>query len=289
MSDDREFWRATSDWLEAGSDRTPPAAVDAVLLAVRTTRQDRPLPLPGLPFRLPLVARVALVATALVAFALLAFNLVLVVGQHRPPTDTVPVSTPIPLMVSSGDTGTPFKAGTRYTTADPFPIRITFSGPAGWEGNIGGPYAVWLGPPVGDQPVMFNTSVYPYLDPCRSDTRTVGPPPATVAGVVDALDALPGVDVTDRAATIGGRAATLLTATAPGSLAGCANGAYRLWELPLGTVVTLPPGATLRIWVVDVGAQWPLVIGAEDHAAWPPQLRAATEQLLDSLQIKPSS
>jgi hypothetical protein len=289
MSDDREFRRATRAWLEAGSDRTPPAAVDAVLLAVRTTRQDRVLPLPRLPFHLPLIARVALVAAAFVTFALLTVNLVLVAGRRQPPTDSVPRPTPVALMVSNGDTGTPFTVGTRYITADPFPVRITFSGPTGWEGNIGGPYAVWLGPPVGDQPVMFNTSIYPYLDPCHSDNQTVNPPPTTGAGVVDALDALPGVDVTDRAAIIGGRAATLLTATAPGSLADCINGVYRFWELPLGTVVTLPPGAMLRIWVVDVGAAWPLVIAAEDHPAWPPQLRAATQQLLDSLEIKPSS
>ena len=37
MSDDRAFERTTSEWLEAGSDRTPPHAIEAVLLAIRTT------------------------------------------------------------------------------------------------------------------------------------------------------------------------------------------------------------------------------------------------------------
>jgi TolB protein len=41
MSDDRTFERAMQAWLESGSDRTPSAAVDAVLLAVRTTPQER--------------------------------------------------------------------------------------------------------------------------------------------------------------------------------------------------------------------------------------------------------
>ena len=39
MSDDRAFERAVDDWLEDGSDRTPRPAVDAVLLAIKTTPQ----------------------------------------------------------------------------------------------------------------------------------------------------------------------------------------------------------------------------------------------------------
>jgi hypothetical protein len=35
------FDRAVTDWLESGSDQTPSAAIDAVLLAVRTTPQER--------------------------------------------------------------------------------------------------------------------------------------------------------------------------------------------------------------------------------------------------------
>ena len=46
MNDDRAFERATRDWLEAGSDRTPPPVMDAVFLAVRTTPQERDLRIP---------------------------------------------------------------------------------------------------------------------------------------------------------------------------------------------------------------------------------------------------
>jgi hypothetical protein len=68
MSDDAAFERATSDWLEAGSDRTPPEVLDAVLLAVRTTPQERDLRIPWMvtpmPTYLRLVAAVAIVAIA---------------------------------------------------------------------------------------------------------------------------------------------------------------------------------------------------------------------------------
>lgn len=43
---DQLFEHAVRDWLGDGSDRTPPAAIDAVLLAVRTTPQERDLRVP---------------------------------------------------------------------------------------------------------------------------------------------------------------------------------------------------------------------------------------------------
>jgi hypothetical protein len=41
MSTDREFERVAEDWLDAGTDSTPPEVIDAVLLAVRNTPQER--------------------------------------------------------------------------------------------------------------------------------------------------------------------------------------------------------------------------------------------------------
>ncbi len=46
MNDDRAFERATREFLEDGSDRTSAATIDAVLLAVRTTPQERDLRIP---------------------------------------------------------------------------------------------------------------------------------------------------------------------------------------------------------------------------------------------------
>ena len=68
MSDDRGFERAMQAWLDSGSDRTPPAAVDAVLLAVRTTPQERGM---RAPWRTPDMNTPMRIAAALAAVAVL--------------------------------------------------------------------------------------------------------------------------------------------------------------------------------------------------------------------------
>ncbi len=66
MSEDQAFERATNEWLEGGSDRTPPHVADAVLLAVKTTPQERDLGVPRrftlMPTYLRLAAGIAIVA-----------------------------------------------------------------------------------------------------------------------------------------------------------------------------------------------------------------------------------
>jgi hypothetical protein len=68
MTRDRDFERATTDWLDAGSDSTPPHVIDAVLLAVRTTPQERDL---RIPWRIPSM-KSPLYAAAAVAVVLFA-------------------------------------------------------------------------------------------------------------------------------------------------------------------------------------------------------------------------
>lgn len=57
MNDQRDFERATTDWLEAGTDVTPPHVIDAVLLAVRTTPQERDL---RVPWRTPIMNKLVI-------------------------------------------------------------------------------------------------------------------------------------------------------------------------------------------------------------------------------------
>jgi Tol biopolymer transport system component len=68
MSDDRGFERAMHAWLESGSDRTPPAAIDAVLLAARTTPQERGV---RAPWRTPDMNTPMRLAAAVAAIAVL--------------------------------------------------------------------------------------------------------------------------------------------------------------------------------------------------------------------------
>lgn len=100
MSDDRAFDVAMQRWLDAGSDRTPTPAIDAVLLAIRTTPQDRDLRISRrftlMTFPMRLAAGIALVAiVGLGAFAFLGGNS----GPGSPPTPppTVePTDSPLP-------------------------------------------------------------------------------------------------------------------------------------------------------------------------------------------------
>jgi len=129
---DQMFERAVRDWLEDGSDRTPPTATNAVLLAIKTTPQERGL---RIPWRFPLMpayvryaAAVAIVA--IVGVGVIAFNVRPPgIGSTTPaPTLTAaPASTPVSSEVARGIT-----AWTAYTSTL-YP-RMNFRYPADWSG-----------------------------------------------------------------------------------------------------------------------------------------------------------
>ena len=121
---DQQFERAVNDWLGDGSDRTPPRAIDGVLLAVKTTPQEWDL---GIPWRfppMPAMTRVTgIAAVALVAVvgagALIYLNSRAPSGPGgAPPATQAPTpsptvaSTPEPSYVAQGITG-----WTAYTSA----------------------------------------------------------------------------------------------------------------------------------------------------------------------------
>jgi hypothetical protein len=96
---DRPFERAVHDWLEAGSDRTPPAAVDAVLFAIKTTPQQRDLWIPRrfnlMPAYMRLAAAVAIVV--IVGVGVLAYNSRSPgVGSETPNPTVAPTGSPAP-------------------------------------------------------------------------------------------------------------------------------------------------------------------------------------------------
>ncbi len=75
MSDDRAFENATSEWLESGSDGTPPHAIEAVLLAIRTTPQERDLRVPWGTVHMPAVLRFAALVAIVAVAAVVTINL----------------------------------------------------------------------------------------------------------------------------------------------------------------------------------------------------------------------
>lgn len=120
MNDDRAFERATRDWLEAGSDSTPAATIDAVLLAVRTTPQERDLRIPwrmtALPTPIRLVAAIAIFAVA--GFAALSLFKAPAIGPNPTPSPTVLVSP------TTTPTSTPAPSPTAPTPGAEFPSGV---------------------------------------------------------------------------------------------------------------------------------------------------------------------
>jgi hypothetical protein len=141
---DKLFERALHDWLEDGSDRTPLPAIEAVLLAVKTTPQERALRIPRRFTLMPTYLRIAALA-AVVAIA--GFGLMKFFGASPQvggvPT-TAPTATPAP-------TAAPTTAATATATA-----LLSFTSPLyGYTVRYPGNYTVvpatttW---PAGDVP-----------------------------------------------------------------------------------------------------------------------------------------
>jgi hypothetical protein len=138
MNDDRMFKLAVDDWLEAGSDRTPRPAVDAVLLAIRTTPQERDL---RIPWRNHTMSSPLRLGAAIAVIAVVA-----VVGANylRPGTDPgigatptttpSPTVTPAPSPTSAAPTRSPLVTSdwTEYTSSQ---YGSTLAYPPDWTSD----------------------------------------------------------------------------------------------------------------------------------------------------------
>lgn len=104
MTDDRSLERAARTWLEAGPTQAPDRAVDAALLRIDATTQERDL---RVPWRLPstITNRLALVVAAIVVLVAgaFAFTRVASVGQTSPTTapSIAPSSAPSPTPINA--------------------------------------------------------------------------------------------------------------------------------------------------------------------------------------------
>ena len=247
MSDDREFLRATTDWLEAGSDRTPPKAVDAVLLAIRTTRQDRVLRNPWRPIDMNALVKALVVATAVVAIALAWYSFgpsgTSSIGVLPVPTPT-PSPSPTPQVLSSDLAA--IDAGRRYE----FPIRgtnpkISFTTPSGWTAGAGIP-TTFATKDYGDSgpvaPLFFPQPFdHGFKDPCTDHTPVVPAAGSGAAGLLAVIAAQPGIDagpITDVA--VGGHDGQYVDYTVTTDPATCGNGQDGFWIWG-----TCPPPVTI--------------------------------------------
>ena len=143
MSDTRDFELAVNRWLDDGRDTTPSEVLDAVLLAARSTPQERDL---RLPWRAPAPSKVlTLGAAAAIVIAVVVGPPLLgslgSVGSTEP--TTTPVASPTEASpAASAAFGTlprqcaEVEAGTYRASIGP--ASITMSVPAGWSGSNNG-------------------------------------------------------------------------------------------------------------------------------------------------------
>jgi hypothetical protein len=282
---DNEFERIARDWLEEGPTSMTDRALRSALDEIHATRQRRVIAalrrftIMGNTFRLAALAAAIVLATVVGVPRL--FPSGGGGGSQAPLPTASPSPAPSPRAMTTGDWA-PLEPGA-HITADPFLARLTFTVPAGWSGNMGGPYAVFLGNASSTDTLWFEVFDDLYADPCHDHNRRLNPKPGpSVDELANALAALPGLEVTPPTdVTLGGYQGKQLTITAPAT-----GGSCRVWVLPLGATNDMAAGDQQRLWILDVDGQR-LIIDAPEPPAMTAATKAETQAVLDSIHIEP--
>jgi hypothetical protein len=310
-TDDREFWLATTSWLEAGSDATPPEAVDAVLLAIKTTRQERVLRSPWRPITMSAFAKIAIAAAAAVAVALVWINFgpSSDVGGAPPIPTPTPSPTPMPSFINSSSF-LPLAAG-RYGYAIHWPNpAMTFTVPStGWtadqfvvgkgaNADKGGPSAAgaWM------MPYPFD---HGFKDPCTDHTPVVPAAGSGPDGLLDVIVHQPGINSTGKIVdvSVGGIAGRAVDYTVTADPTTCGNGQDGFWifgscRAPVAVGCEMVgdgdrrygvfKNARERAYVIPVGGKFYTIVTSQ-----PGDLSAADQQelqtFLDSIAFGPTN
>jgi hypothetical protein len=309
---DLQFERAVTDWLEDGSDRTPRRAIDGVLLAVKTTPQERDL---RIPWRFPpmpaLTRATGIAAVALVATV--AAGGVLYTGFGGPgasptptigPTPTSPPPTPTaaatPKPVGDGLLSPGNYAETLSATDAGVKVNFTLTEPWEWFGSSLFPVSSGPGLPGGLVIQFLDiTSLNP--DPCHW-RGTDGDIDAgtTVAHLVAALAAQTAYAVSDPVnVTIGGYSGQRVDITGPtepytsrtdaGAAPDCDDEVVRLWntaEHGESGIHLQGPANRWQANILDIDGTR-LVVVAQDFPGTTPADRARLDAVIESLVIEP--
>ncbi len=229
---------------------------------------------------------------ALVTVPVLAIAVALVAGlqfaSHRPAAGEVSGSPPSarPFPGETGFTST-LDAG-RYVTSDPFSVKVSVTVPAGWKGEVGGPYAVFLSTADGsgnDGPAVLTLVLSPavYADSCQG--QSPGSLSASVNDFVKAIGAIRGVSVTKpKEVTLGGLKGEQVTLTAPAHGINCVDDEALVMTLPLGHDFGLATGQTMSLTALDDRGQL-LVLEEETTSDATAQDRAQLAAALESMSI----
>lgn len=295
MSADREVTRIVRSWLEEGVTALPDRVLEHVLDQVPATRQRRAWWPARRAFNMNLPIRLA-IATAAVVMTLVLGSQFLPNGSGvggGPTATPAPTPTPTPIPIPVGTTEITFGGPGTYVAGTPFPIRFTVTVPAGWTGNVGGPYAVYLDKSAGygysGGAIALTLSQDLYADPC-TDRGSLDPQPGpTVDDLAAALATLPGFDATTPTdVVVQGYEGKQLTLTAPASFDGCTFASpdgYRLFILPLGAIYSFSPGQRTTFLILDVQGKR-LVISSATYPASTAQTQAEVQAVLDSIRFE---
>jgi len=278
MNDDTAFERATRELMELGSDRTPDTTIDAVLLAVRTTPQERDLRIPWRNAPMSnltrLVAAIAIIVVVGVA-ALIAINRGPNVGGLAAPT---PTATPAPTLPAGQIPSGTYRAG-----------FVTYTLPAGWTAF--GSLTILKSnaePPKGMAVDLWQIATV-YNDPCHWQT-TAAPVGPTVDALVAAFVAQKrGSTVTPVAVTIDGFSGKQIDLMVPldVALGSCDGGQYKTWTDPSGgDRFNQGPGQHDLLDILDVNGQT-LVIQRSFYPANTAADLAELQAIVDSIKITP--
>lgn len=293
---ENDFDRTARRWLEDGPTVMSDRALQAALDEIHITRQRRAWRPARRVFDMKTSIRLAIGAAAVVVAAVIGINFLpggsgVGGGTAVTPTPSpTPTPTPIPLPLYP-QTLLVSEPGT-YVAGDPFPFPVTIAIPAGWVGNVGGPYAAYLekerGVGNGGAAIALTLSQNIYADPCN-DRGFLDPQPGpTVDDLASALTGLPGFDVTTPTETnVDGYRGKQLTLTAPDNFDGCtlSREGYRVWQLPLGAILSFTPGQRTALWIVDVNGER-LVVSSDTFPATTAQELAEVQKILDSIRIE---
>jgi hypothetical protein len=274
---DQLFERAVRDWLEDGSDRTPRPAIDAVLLAVKTTRQERDLRIPRRFTQMPTYMRLA-AGIAIVAFVGVG---VLAYAARGPNTGGPPTPAPTTQATPSPLAAGPLAPGRHAYEGEG--VRVMLTVPAGWEGgefNIAKAPAREL--PDGTN-ILFRQPTSVFADPCAPELGAdpIGP---TVDDLATALADLPNVtDATQADVTISGFSGKHVSFVVDTAGIDCVMGIYGQDAF----VRAADNGQREDLFILDV-AGTRLVIDAATYPATSAEDRAEMQAIVDTLLIEPT-
>jgi hypothetical protein len=292
---DRSFDQLLNAWMDLGPTSAPDRVAEAARLEASNTRQTA-IPMWWPPRRFPMMntyAKAALATAAVVLAALLGYNYLVApnVGDKPPvPLDSTPSASP------AADATSFTEHPGEGAELQPGSYLIDYAAPVGVIITV--PDEPYETHPSAWYKAMFdwgpwhqsNNAILGFMDVgnMRVDACDPGPgmqDPAvgpSVADLVEALSAVPIIDVTRSASTLDGYSGELLEITGTERPASCSE-APILWETTGGDEILVPDrDGLIRVWVLDVeGYRLVVSAGAEgDQAA------DDLQTLIDSIQIQ---